>query len=372
MEILRGVSESRALRVALFVWVVYAVIIAGIVAAQPDRRTVTPEYREASEKWWGGRDIYKVRMHGYLYLPHAAILYTPFAALPMRVGEPLWRLVNLGLLAFSIWRLARTFGGGRPGKWFLIATVAALPASFSSARNGQMNMTMAALLALAAVDLGIRAWNRASLWLLLSLALKPLGVVPCLLAGGSYAKPMIWRLAAGGLLLGAASFLHWKSDFVLGQYELFVKTMQIAGKPNQPLFCDVQGMLLFFGAPLPDPVMTAVRALAAVGTLAVAWLAWYLLIFNPRTETNSYVLLAPFAGLLVASAAIDGKFPRRFLALAVFALILSCENWGPLHKLTNLWLKAAAGLVFGGFLIRDVLAGRDPLGLRSPTGQDGR
>ncbi len=385
MEMLRGVSEARALRLALFVWVVYAVIIAGIVAVQPERRTVTPEYREASEKWWSGRDIYKVRMHGYLYLPHAAIIYTPFAALPMRIGEPLWRLANLGLLAFSIWRLARTFGGGRPGLWFLIATAAALPASFSSARNGQMNMTMAALLALAAVDLGIRAWNRASLSLLLSLALKPLGVVPCLLAGGCYLRPMVWRLVVGGVLLLAASFLHWKSDFVVGQYELFVKTMQIAGKPNQPLFCDLQGMLLFFGAPLPDPVMTAVRALAAVGTLAVAWsalrrydaargafvcmllAAWYLLIFNPRTETNSYVLLAPFAGLLVASAAVDGKFPRRFLALAVFALILSCENWGPLHKLTNLWLKAAAGLVFGGFLIRDVILGRDPLGLPSPV-----
>jgi hypothetical protein len=97
--------------------------------------------------------------------------------------------------------------------------------------------------------------------------------------------------------------------------------------------------------------------------------AWYLLLFNPRTETNSYVLIAPFVGLLVASAAQNPKLPGRFLALAGFALILSCENWGPLHKLTNLWLKAAASLVFGGFLIRDVLAGRDPLGLAAPAAQ---
>jgi hypothetical protein len=92
----------------------------------------------------------------------------------------------------------------------------------------------------------------------------------------------------------------------------------------------------------------------------------YLLLFNPRTETNSYVLLAPFAGILVAAAAQDPKFPLRFLGLAAFALILSCENWGPLHKLTNLWLKAAAGLVFGGYLIRDVLTERDRMGLPAP------
>jgi len=247
-----------------------------------------------------------------------------------------------------------------------------------------MNLAMAALLALAAMDLGIRAWNRASLSLLLSFALKPLGVVPCLLAGACYIRPMVWRLILGAMLLGVAIFLHWKPGFVASQYELFVQTMQIAGRPKQPLFCDIQGMLLFFGIPLPDLAMTAVRALAAIGTLVVAWVArrrydavrgafvcmllaaWYLLIFNPRTETNSYVLLAPFAGILVAASAQDSKFPARFLALAAFALILSCENWGPLHKLTNLWLKASAGLVFGGFLIRDVLTARNPMGLPAP------
>lgn len=134
---------------------------------------------------------------------------------------------------------------------------------------------------------------------------------------------------------------------------------------------------------MPDPVMTAVRALAVLARLgwlgsrcdattpragrlsAWCWRLGISLIFNPRTETNSYVLLAPFAGLLAGVDGAGWQISKAFSrARGVLALILSCENWGPLHKLTNLWLKAAAGLVFGGFLIRDVLAGRDPLACR--------
>lgn len=387
IEALRMLPEARAWRVAVFVWAVYMAVIAGIVAVQPDRRTVTPEYREAAEEWWAGEDIYEVRMHGYLYLPQAAIIYSPFAALPGRVGEPLWRLVGLGLFAWCLWRLSGVFGGGRRGLWFLVATVAAVPSSFSAARNGQMNLAMAALLGLAAVDLGRGAWNRAGVSLLLSVALKPLGAVPCLLAGGCNPKPMVWRLAVGAAILGGVAFLHANPEYVVRQYELFVETMQIARKPKQSLFCDIQGMFWAFGVRPPEVVMTLLRAGAAAGTLGVAWLAtrrydaaragfvcmlmaaWYLLLFNPRTETNSYVLIAPFAGVLVAAALAAGGSGRRFLWLAAYALVLSCENWGPLHALTNLWLKAAATLVFGAVLIRDVLSGRNPLGLRGNPGE---
>jgi alpha-1,2-mannosyltransferase len=367
---------------AVILWAVYLTVIAGIVAVQPDRRTVTPEYREAALEWWAGKDIYEVRMHGYLYLPQAAILYTPFAALPERVGEPLWRLVGLSLFAWSIWRLCMVFGGKRHGIWFLVATVAAVPASFSAARNGQMNLTMAALLGLSAVDLGRHAWNRAGISLLLSVALKPLGVVPCLLAGGCYMKPMGGRLIAGVALLAGLAFLHANPEYVLRQYELFVETMQIARKPKQSLFCDIQGMFWAFGFRPPDLAMSLLRIVAAGITLGVAWLgvrrydaqragficmlmaAWYLLLFNPRTETNSYVLIAPFAGVLVAAALVERINSRRLFLLGIYALALSCENWGPLHAVTNLWLKAAVTLVFGGVLIRDVLLGRAPLGLR--------
>jgi hypothetical protein len=40
---LRSVDPARALRIAVGLWVLFALIVGGVVAFQPDRRTVTPE-----------------------------------------------------------------------------------------------------------------------------------------------------------------------------------------------------------------------------------------------------------------------------------------------------------------------------------------
>ena len=384
MPMLRALSNPRALRSAIGVWIVYAAIIAILVAAQPEKRTVTPEYRKASIEWWSGTPIYKGKMHGYLYLPHCAILYTPFTWLPLRFGEVVWRLTTLGLFAWSIWRLSSVFGGKRRDWWFLVASVGALPASLSCARNGQANLPMAALLACAAVDLGRGAWNRATLSLILSLALKPLGAVSCLLAGACYSRKLFFRIGLGLFFLGAISFLHFRPDYVIDQYKMMVETLRVAGQPNQRLFCDVQGLLINFGVMPAAKMMMLLRALAAIGALGVAILALrrydsargafvcmmlsalYLVLFNPRTETNSYVLLAPFLGVLISQCALKPHLISRLLWLSGLALILTCENWGGLHKWTNLWLKASASLVLCWYLVKDILLARDPLGLCKP------
>jgi hypothetical protein len=196
---------------------------------------------------------------------------------------------------------------------------------------------------------------------------------------------MFFRIGLGILFLGVLSFLHFRPDYVIEQYKMMVETLRVAGQPNQRLFCDVQGLLITFGI-MPEPrLMFLLRALAAIGALGTAILALrrydsargafvcmmlsalYLVLFNPRTETNSYVLLAPFLGVLISQCALQPLLIGRLLWLSGFALILSCENWGGLHKWTNLWLKAAASLVLCWYLVKDILLARDPLGLCKPS-----
>lgn len=378
---LSDLPEARAVRIAVLIWIVYGLVFAAIVAVDPVKRTVTHEYRGAALGWWAGESIYGEGEGGYLYLPHAGILYTPYAVLPLRVGEPLWRLTGIALFGWSIWRLCGVFAGSRRKLWFLVATVAAIPPSLASARNGQANLAMAALMAFAAVDLGRALWMRGAGALLLTVVLKPLGLVPCLLAAGCYPRRLVLPFAAGFVLLAAASYIHFDPGYVTQQYAEFVAKMQVARAPLVHNYCDVQGLIRTLGFDPPKSLMTGVQAVAALLTFLVAWAAvrrydaargaftcmmlaaLYLLLFNPRTETNSYVLIAPFAGLLVAAAAVGTRRPGCFLWLAAYVFALTCDAWGPLHKLTNLWLKAVVTIIFASVLMLDIAKRRDPLGL---------
>ena len=82
----------------------------------------------------------------------------------------------------------------------------------------------------------------------------------------------------------------------------------------------------------------------------------YLMLFNPRTETNSYVILGIFIALL---AAWEGLVRKNHAAVAVFvflALTLGNENYGGyIYRSTNLWLKPLVALALGFWLSIRVL-----------------
>jgi alpha-1,2-mannosyltransferase len=121
--------------------------------------------------------------------------------------------------------------------------------------------------------------------------------------------------------------------------------------------------------PLPDKLNTLIRALAALVTLGLCW--WvarsrdsvrsaftilllavvYLMLFNPRTETNSYVMLGAFAALWAAYEITVGR--RRDIAAWLVALVVilgsECYGW-PIFPYTDHWAKAAATIGLGLWL----------------------
>jgi len=350
----------------------FGLLVGLIVAFHPDKHTVTAEYRQASEKWWGAKESpYDLTQVGYLYLPQEAILYTPCRLLPKPVGEPLWRWAGLALLAFGLWRAAGTLSTGNRERLFLGATLLVIPSALSSARNGQVNLHLAGLLLLAVADLARARWNSTTLWLLLSVMLKPIALAPALLAAACYPALRL-RLAGGFLLCLTAAWIHPDPAYVTLQYRIFWEKLLLAGQPLiKDNFSDFFGMLWHWNLHPPAAIISGLRILAGIaaflcslavmrrfrgdparqafGVMLLA--ALFLMLFNPRTEENSYVMLAGFTALLAAGDILIGR-ARRGTALALFCLFLAVENMGPVYNVTRIWFKPLVTALFAWLLIR--------------------
>ncbi len=83
--------------------------------------------------------------------------------------------------------------------------------------------------------------------------------------------------------------------------------------------------------------------------------AVYLMLFNPRTEANSYVILAPVVALPAAIFAFTIPRPRIATVLYIIAFMLICDAWA--YQQTKNWLKPLACVVMFGLMVWEMLDG---------------
>lgn len=341
-------------RVAVALWVMPMIVISIMVAHKPWKRSVTSLYHEASQNWRAGKDLYQ-GPGGMNYLPHFAILFTPFRALPPPAGDILWRCAAAALLAGGIYRLARrTFanddertaltqpsgpvsGQNEVARAFLLATIFAFPLALGALRNGQANAMFAALTVQAAASIAEQRWSRAQIWIILAVAVKPLGIVLLLLAPFVYA-PLRWRTVIGLAALAIFPFLFGKWDYVMAQHRAVVANLESCAVVTEHRFADINGIIRTFGGELPASVSKLARLLAGAITLCIWWLGarrlteparalWllalgtgYLMVFNPMNEANSYVIAAPAFGLWGAIMIADAARGRAGWVIGSIAL----------------------------------------------------
>ena len=350
-------------------WGVLILVISILVGLQPEKRTVTGPYHDAVHAWWSRTDIYSHvgNAHEYQYLPQSALFFTPFTWPSLAIGEVLWRWACVGLLVSALWRLANLIGGRLKPYHFLLITLLCLPASLSSARNGQFNMPLAALLVHAAVDIAEERWLRAGLMLPLAFAFKPLALPMALVAAVLY-PPLRIRILGGLIAVMAFPYTCAAPDYVTRQYRLFWLKLGAASNPKER-FSNLLGIFRTFHIPMPHAVF---MGLALAGGVAVLFLAWraakvsrprqsalfvlalcsvYLMLFNPKTETNSYVILAPSVAAfgVIAWSLLDRKGEGKFLL--ALSIALGSENFGKaLFHATDFWFKPIVAILFLGYV----------------------
>ncbi len=370
---LLDVTKPQAARNAWIVWMIFFVVIAAIAGSPSNRRSVTNVYREASLNWFEGSDIYQQGIYGYLYLPQSCILTAPFAIMPFRVAEISWRAFAVGILAIAVWRLSRLGRQGGGTQAFPLMTLLVIPTAMESARNGQMNIPMAALMTLAAVELAGRRWSPAAFWLLLGVALKPLVIAMLGFAAVLY-RPLRWRLGPGLVIVFALPFLTQSPGYVFAQYRLFFTKMLVAGNPHFEQFSDFFGIARSIGFDVPSLVQNFIRVAAAVAIIVLSYIglsrwghergtllffsfaACFTLLFSPRTENNTYVLAGVPMALFCSWALL---YDRRRLTGAIMAaaIIIMAASY-EITRGNNCWLSPSVCLGFVLYLIYLLLGQR--------------
>jgi alpha-1,2-mannosyltransferase len=366
---LRAQANSR--RWAWTLWLIAFLAVSGIILAG-NRRTVTPSYRSAALKWLQSEPIYGQNGRGFVYLPQAAILYVPFAVLPETASEILWRAVTMGSYAWALSRMCALIRAQSGRELFWLATLVTLPLAWQSSRNGQSTLPMTALMIVAAVDAADSRWWRTTLWLCLGVAIKPLAIVMLLLLAGIHA-PLRSRLALGLVGMLAAPLLLQSPVYAWQQYEecwQMFRTASVVGL--RPEWAQIFSALEVWGFLTPPAVQTVLRMLAAAATLGLSLYAqrlwprsWaaahtfalaasYLMLFNPRTENNTYSCLAPAIGLAFAAAwqAPGSRWTTALLA-GIAALVVGGYSLSKslFPAMPPVWAAPLAGTVFFGLAI---------------------
>ncbi|MHC5011744.1 MAG: glycosyltransferase family 87 protein [Planctomycetota bacterium] len=365
-------------------WVALFLVLAGITI-YGNRHSVTVNYREGARHWFLGLPLYSDSGAGYIYFPHTAIVFAPFAILPEVVGDILWRVLAMGIFAGGIRRLTAFLAARNGRDAFLLATLASIAVGWSAARNGQTTLPLTGMMLLAVIDLAERQWGRAALWLCLGLAFKPSMVVPILLAAALY-RPVFRRLAVGLGIFLLFPFLTQAPAYVASQYALCAETMPVVASARFDLpWAQVFGLLEVGGVDVPRGVQTGVRLAVAVVTLLLCaaalrrrpaaeaalfvftFAALYILLFGPRTENNTYAMAGPTLGIFFGFALWPVWRPLRlgFRSLATGGIVGSYE-FGRLlaPEAPPVWLAPACTLALAGYAAGALFA--EGVAMRAP------
>lgn len=358
--------DRRANIAAWLGWAVLFLITAAIIMGGSSR-SVVPAYRFGSLAWIAGQNLYDgTGVGGFVYFPQAAVLFVPFAILPPLAGEVLWRFVNTGVFVAGLLAFSRLAGRASKKDLFPLMTLIAIPLAWDCARNGQATLAMTGLMLLALVDIHGSRWWRAVLWLSLGVVVKPLIIVLVLLIM-AVDRPMTWRLLAGLALVAVSPFFAQSPAYALQQYAACFANMSAAAHVGVVAhgWTTPFSALRIAGLDVPERAQTVLRLLAAAGTLALAFYtrrrhdavrsamylfslaALYVMLFSPRTENNTYVMLAPVFGVFLASAFLIENRKGEGIMLSILILVLLSSR--PISKLLaphaeQIWIPPLIGV----------------------------
>jgi alpha-1,2-mannosyltransferase len=323
----------------------------GVAIAEASGRQVDFDVYRMGAAHVLGQHLYEVRLTQlnlhFTYPPFAALLFWPFTELPVHVGQLVWSLLNLVMLAaltaVSIravrpqWPHQRTWATAA----LVLFPVLLLSPDLSTLDFGQVNFLIA-LLVLLDLTCVIRMRSHTLpcgvlLGVAAALKLTPLIFIPFLLAtrqfrAGATALGTFLLCSLGTVAITPhSSLLYWSKEILNAN-----RSGNLLYISDQNLHSALQRMM---AAPPPPLLLDSLTLLSAVGGLAVATWAYRTsspmlgillcaatgLIISPVSWSHHYVWIVPLLAWLVLAA--DRPRSGRWWALGAAALFWAAPIW---------------------------------------------
>ncbi|WP_448190240.1 glycosyltransferase 87 family protein [Azospirillum sp. sgz301742] len=353
----------------LMLWIFVNASVAALALFRPLLPS-TRTFVAASLDWWAGEPLY-AGASGFLHLPAAAVLFTPFALLPMVAADQLWRLLSVAVLTLAVYRAARLLRPDDGGRIAQHVLVLAIPTIGLDLLHNRWELITLGVLLHATADIAMRHEARGGLLLALAAALNPAALVPALLFGAVCRRVLPWlMIGLAAVLLGP--FLHPHPAYVAQQYAALIEALpRAAGGFDlasalrdlgfEPAYASMTGVRIVTAGAVLWAGMQASRRLdrpsasVAVLMLGVPWV----LLFDPRTTEGTYATLAVLAGL--AAFAEHARRPLAALPvlLGAMALALGLHLYGDwIQRPVQGWLRQALALAFAGYVAMLIATGR--------------
>jgi alpha-1,2-mannosyltransferase len=329
-------------------WIAFCIIALARVAPHRFNSTFTV-YLVAAKRFLAHGQVYELHsLGGFFYLPISLLVYAPFTSIKLSLAAGFWLAAFAVVFTWGCYvltvRLLPQSAGDLKG-WSLAGMVLLInvPAAWFNFKGVQAQIIMTGAMMISAAALMRAQWLWASFWLFIALVFKPTAIVMALLCGALCPRtrlPLVIALAAAIAL----PFAFFGADYLIPQYRDFgIKLWLTAAAPvhDWPFRADISTLLQAFGITMTLIVSLALRVIAGLGALYLAWRvrqtgklpslgfalmilsACYINLFSPRNEFLSFLVLTP--------------------SLAVLGLLVLDRDEGDWRG----WLLIAAALVLG-------------------------
>ena len=328
-------------------WFVFCVI--ALARVTPRRFASTfGYYIEATERLLAHGQVYDPHALGaFLYLPVSLLVYAPFTLINRSLAAGVWLVVFAAVFTWGCYvltiRLLPQGAGDLKASWLAgMVLLINVPAAWFDFKGVQAQIIMTGAMLIAAVAVMRSQWLRATVWLFIAFVFKPLALVMALLCAVLCPRMRLPLIVALAVVL-VLPFAFFDTGYMIAQYRDFgVKLWLIATAPAQewPYRADLSTLLRAFGIVMPSTVSLAIRLIAALGTLYLAWRvrgtgaartfgfalvilsACYINLLSPRNEFLSFLVLTPSLAVLAFLVLARDQGDWRGWLLIVAALVL--------------------------------------------------